>query len=82
MLKKNFLSALKSPETGFEKPVLQFLSELNETTHKELDKDLWDMKKDILKFMKDGRNDDLAEDMRSIAQSLKKFTTEENYPAV
>ena len=40
------------------------------------------MKKDILKFMKDGRNDDLAEDMRPIVQSLKKFTTEENYPAV
>ena len=81
-MKKNFLTLLKGQETGYEKHVAAFLQDLNETNNKELDKDLWDSKKDILKFIKEGKADDLSEDLRTVATSLKKFVTEENYPLV
>lgn len=61
---------------------MQFFLELNESGCKELDKDLWDSKKDVLKYFKDGKNDDIKEELKILLNSLKKFTNEENYGQV
>lgn len=55
------------------------MQDLFETNNKELDKDLWDNKKEILKYLKDGKSEELSEDLKNISNSLKKFVTEDNY---
>lgn len=82
MYKKCFLSILKTSEVPFEKQIIQCYQEMNENKVSNFDKEFWDKKKEILKYIKDGKSDDLDDNFKYMLKNLKKFVNEENFSGV
>ena len=79
VFKKCFLSLLKNSDTGFEKQVMQSFADVNENRSPNFERDFWDKKKEVLRFLKDGKSDDLSEDFKYMLAGLRKLVTEDNF---
>lgn len=82
VFKKCFLNLLKTSETGFEKHVRQCFLEVNENKVPTFERDFWEQKKEVLRFVKDGKSDDLSDDFKALLGGLRKVVTEENFAQV
>lgn len=82
MYKKCYQSLFKSSDIPIEKQIVQCFQLINENKLSNLDKEFWDKKKEILKFIKDGKIDDLDDNFKYMIAGLKKIVTEENFTQV
>lgn len=82
VFKKCFLSLLKNSETGFEKQVVESFADINENKLPTFERDFWDKKKEVLKFLKDGKSEDLSDDFKYMMSGLRKIITEDNFGQV
>ncbi|CDW82480.1 hect e3 ubiquitin [Stylonychia lemnae] len=82
IFKKNIPAMFKNFDTGVEKQLVQFYQDQIEAPYSTLDVELFDKRKEILKYFKDGKPDDLSEDLRKTLDNLKKYVTDENYSQI